>query len=100
MIEINQPDGSQLQVRLVGDEKFHYTTSEDGFLLLRNSSGIYEYAVESAAGAVVPSGVKAKSVGMRSAPEISMLLGMDGQKIINTTIQASMTPSVLPIPYL
>ena len=84
VVEVTQPDGSQLQIRLVGDEKFHYTTSEDGFLLLQNSSGIYEYAVESATGAVVPSGVRAKSVGMRSAPEISMLSGMDGRKIIES----------------
>lgn len=84
VIEITQPDGSQLKIRLVGDEKFHYTTSEDGLLLLQNSSGIYEYAVESAGGAVVPSGVKAKSIGMRSAPEISMLSGMDGWKIIES----------------
>ena len=93
VVEISQPDGSLLQVRLVGDEIFHYTTSEDGFLLLRNSVGIYEYAVESDAGRVVPSGVKAKSVSNRSVPEISMLSNLDAPKIIESFKKS---PSVAP----
>ena len=43
-IKVKQPDGSELTIRIYGDEWFHYTTTEDGYLLLQKKDGAYEYA--------------------------------------------------------
>lgn len=43
-IKVKQPDGSELTIRIYGDEWFHYTTTDDGYLLLQKKDGAYEYA--------------------------------------------------------
>ena len=43
---VTQSDGTTLTLRLVGDEFFHYNTTADGYTVLRNSVGSYEYAVK------------------------------------------------------
>ena len=53
-IETVQPDGDTLVIRLHGDERRHYATTEDGFLIRTNSKGYYCYAVEGKDGAIVP----------------------------------------------
>jgi hypothetical protein len=35
-VTITQPDGSELTIRMRGDEFFKYRTTEDGFLIKRN----------------------------------------------------------------
>jgi M6 family metalloprotease-like protein len=37
-------DGSSLTIQQRGDENFHYTLSEDGYLLLKNDKGTYFFA--------------------------------------------------------
>lgn len=90
IIKVDQPDGSVLSIRLIGDEKVRYTLSEDGFLLLQNPEGFYEYAVQNSDRGVVTSGVRATDKAIRSSGEISflsnidknaMLQGIDIQKI-------------------
>ena len=39
-----QPNGDTLMIRLVGDERFHYTTTVDGYLIAKNRKGYYCYA--------------------------------------------------------
>ena len=43
-IKVKQPDGSELTIRIYGDEWFHYTTTDDGYLLQQQPNGVYEYA--------------------------------------------------------
>ncbi|MCI6893905.1 MAG: M6 family metalloprotease domain-containing protein [Bacteroidales bacterium] len=40
-----QPDGTSLTVRLIGDEYLHYSTTDDGYTILKNNEGYYVYAV-------------------------------------------------------
>lgn len=42
-ITITQPDGSQLTIRLHGDESFHYTTTQDGYLIRKDVDGFFKY---------------------------------------------------------
>ncbi|MBQ5750597.1 MAG: hypothetical protein IIV86_04640, partial [Bacteroidaceae bacterium] len=42
-ITITQPDGSQLTIRLYGDESFHYTTTQDGYLIRKDVDGYFKY---------------------------------------------------------
>lgn len=46
LIESKQPDGSVVQIRVMGDEHFHYTVSEDSELIARDSLGFWNYADE------------------------------------------------------
>ena len=43
-IQVTQPDGTTLTVTLHGDEFFHFTTTIDGYTILKNASGYYTYA--------------------------------------------------------
>lgn len=46
LIESKQPDGSVVQIRVMGNEHFHYTVSEDSELIARDSLGYWNYADE------------------------------------------------------
>ena len=39
-----QPNGDTITIRLVGDERFHYTTTVDGILIAKNDKGYFCYA--------------------------------------------------------
>lgn len=41
---VTQPDGSQLKIRVIGDEYLHFTTDEEGHLLCKDAAGFYTYA--------------------------------------------------------
>jgi hypothetical protein len=43
-IEIIQPNGEKLTIRLHGDEWKHFTTTTDGFAIIQNKKGFYCYA--------------------------------------------------------
>ena len=43
-VTITQPDGTTLTVILKGDEFHHYHTTEDGFLIVKDKEGIFNYA--------------------------------------------------------
>ena len=40
-IQVTQPDGSKLTLVLHGDEFIHYTTTLDGYTVLKNQAGYY-----------------------------------------------------------
>ncbi len=42
--KLRQPDGTYITLRLVGDEFNHYTTTDDGYTVLKSASGYYVYA--------------------------------------------------------
>ena len=41
---VTQPDGTRLTLTLHGDEFFHFTTTIDGYTVMKNASGYYTYA--------------------------------------------------------
>ncbi len=41
---VTQPDGTKLTLVLHGDEFFHYTTTIDGYTVVKNEAGFYTYA--------------------------------------------------------
>lgn len=58
-IEVKQPDGTVLKVKQHGDEWFNWTATTDGYRIVRNSLGVFEYAAINRVGKVVASGKKA-----------------------------------------
>lgn len=57
---LEQPDGSKITLRALGNEAIHYLETEDGFTLLKNKDGFFEYATIDDAGNLTTSGVVAR----------------------------------------
>ena len=45
-LEITQPDGTTIMVYLRGDEHAHYHTTEDNFLVKKDTDGFYKYLIQ------------------------------------------------------
>lgn len=70
VLTVTQPDGTTMEIRLYGDEFYHYATTTDGCLVTENGEGVYEYAhFDSTSGQIRPLGVKAHSAAFRTAGE-------------------------------
>jgi M6 family metalloprotease-like protein len=76
-VEVTQPDGSTLVIRLHGDEFFHYTTTEDGFMVVKNAQNFYVYAQVSQLGQVLPTALIARNSNARSAADAVFLKSID-----------------------
>ena len=72
-VKVKQPDGSMLLVHGQGNEQNHITITEDGFTVVRNESGAYEYARLGRKGILVPSGITARNPGGRTQSEQNYL---------------------------
>ncbi len=68
-IEIRQPDGTVLNVRLRGDEFHHFAETEDGYLLIKDTKGVYNYATTDYDGKLKDTKVKARNVNERNSTE-------------------------------
>lgn len=66
---VKNPDGSMMVIRKVGNEKLHYTVSEDDDLVVQDSLGFWNYADESGK----PTGVRAHRRGDRGKDEQKFL---------------------------
>ena len=64
--EITQPDGTKLTVVKMGDEHLKWAQTVDGYSILKNSIGIYEYTTLDQNNNMILSGVKAKNFKERS----------------------------------
>jgi len=70
-ITVTQPDGTSLQLKLVGDEFYHFNTTVDGYTIL-NVNGKWEYA-QKVGDRVTPSGLIAHDPETRNAQEQQLL---------------------------
>lgn len=66
LMTVIQPDGSEVKVRLMGDERHHYYLSEDGYLLA-NEEGFFYYADADSEGRVMRSDFKLSASGQAPA---------------------------------
>lgn len=72
-ISYKQPDGSTLTITLKGDEHVKWAISEDGYTLLRDKKGYFEYANTDGRGYLVPSGRIARDVAKRTVNDVNFL---------------------------
>lgn len=72
---IKQKDGSEITIINRGDEFFHWVETSDGYTLLKNKEGIYEYAKFDQNKDLVLSGIKAKNIDKRNSIEKRFLNG-------------------------
>ena len=72
-VEIVQSDGTKVTIINKGDERLKWAQTVDGYSIVRNSKGIYEYAMLSTTMDMIPSGVQAKNIPERSNSDIQFL---------------------------
>ncbi|MEI7504606.1 MAG: hypothetical protein WCJ61_15115, partial [Paludibacter sp.] len=68
-ITITQPDGTELTIRLHGDEHFNYKTTLDGYTLVPNNENVMTYAQMDANGLLYSSNIKAHNSNKRLTNE-------------------------------
>jgi len=73
---VTMPDGTSLNVRLVGDEFFHQYFTEDGFPLVQDN-GFFYYADLTADGQLINSRIVASPASDRSAEARSFVAGIE-----------------------
>ena len=69
---VTQPDGTTLTVVLHGDEFYHFTTTTDGYTVVKDAAGYYNYAILDG-DQLVSSGRQAKDLIHRNAGDRSFL---------------------------
>lgn len=94
---VTQPDGTQLTIRLQGDEFHHYRTSEDGYLLKANTKGFLTYASTNANGEIVESDFIARNVTKRSAVEAQFLKTVNQAALLQKEESAPMKANMLRV---
>lgn len=88
--KVTQPDGSTLTIRLVGDEFLHYSTTDDGYTIVKNSDGFYVYATEDNGKLVATSHI-AQDAAVRSESAKRFLSGISrGVRPAMTTASKSL----------
>lgn len=70
-VSITQPDGTKLQLKLVGDEFYHFNTTIDGYTIV-NVNGKWEYAMKSG-NKLTSTGVLAHDPEVRNTQEQEFL---------------------------
>lgn len=76
-VNVTLPDGSQLTLRLVGDEFFHYKLTTDGYQVVQGSDGYYYYYTpQSASTRSANTGTRASNPSNRTSQEKSYLRGI------------------------
>lgn len=73
VVNLLQPDGSQVIGRMIGDEFFHYALSEDNYVLLSNDKGFYTYAVRDSSGNLKPGETIARNLTQRQKKDLDFL---------------------------
>ena len=67
------PDGSQITIQMRGGKSLNWAETLDGFTLLLNSDGFFEYATLNEIGDLIPSGVRVNDVSGRTRAEQDFL---------------------------
>ena len=74
-LTLTQPNGTSITVIGKGNLNNHWTETTDGYAIVRNSAGNYEYASKTN-GVLVPSGVLASNPLSRSSTETAYVSGL------------------------
>jgi len=72
-IEVSQPNGDKLTIRLHGDERYHFRTTLDGFVIVQDKNGFYCYAKIDKNGFYTPTKTVANNTENRTKKEIKFL---------------------------
>ncbi|MCM1079388.1 MAG: M6 family metalloprotease domain-containing protein [Bacteroidales bacterium] len=76
LLKMYQADGTEITVRLMGDEHHHFYLSEDGYLLVNDNETFY-YGNTDGNGNIISSGIAASQIGRRSKEAKQYLRNVD-----------------------
>lgn len=95
IIKVKQADGTVLSVRLHGDERVNFMTTDDGYpIMLNRQTGNYEYATLSGS-TLRTSGIVATDASMRTAQAKQFLVSYDKNTTLSAAKAKSMNANVL-----
>jgi len=86
-IEVSQPDSTVLTIHNHGDEWYNWTTTNDGYRIIKSAEGTFEYATQLKSGKITSSGIQASDPGKRTSAEKDFLsktsknIGISGEDI-------------------
>lgn len=92
IIEMEQPDGTPISVRLSGDERAHYTWSSDGYLLTLDSEGFYTIADTDATGVIKSTAIRAVNPADRLESDREALRKIDREAVVRA-ISSDLQPT-------
>lgn len=76
-VKVSQPDGSVVTLLLHGDEYLHFTTTDDGYSVVKNEQGAYVYAQLDDEGQLAPTAIVAHDAAERKVAELAYLQGVE-----------------------
>lgn len=100
-----QPDGSRITLHALGNEAVHYLETGDGYTVLDNGKGFYEYATVDGSGNLVLSGVIAKDGALNksgvphlrySKNQVDLLMQMHEQMAPGEELNKAANPKPFP----
>ncbi|HCT30467.1 MAG TPA: hypothetical protein DIW31_06980 [Bacteroidales bacterium] len=95
-VKVTQPDGTTITIIMQGDERLKWAKTLDGYTLLRNSKGVFEYAMLNSNGDLTPSGITVSDISNRNAEELKFLSGTQ-KGLLYSKSQVSMAKSIYAI---
>jgi M6 family metalloprotease-like protein len=72
-VNVTQSDGSVITVIMQGDEHLKWAKTLDGYTVVYNTSGDFEYGIINTSGDLVPSGIRAKNINARNVIDKNFL---------------------------
>ena len=96
LINFKQPDGKTIRIYMKGDEKVRWAETDDGYYILVNSHGFYEFAVMDSYGDMVTSGVIASNSEDRTN-QVQHFLSSVPKHIKYSATQISMSQQIWQI---
>jgi len=82
-VNITQPDGTVLTVRIHGDESFNYKTTLDGYPLITDKNDILTYALADSNGKLISTSMKATNIESRSTNEIRFIKKLNPEIVLS-----------------
>jgi len=76
-VDYQLPDGTTITIQLMGDEKVKWAETPDGYSILLNEEGFYEYAILNKNGDMERSGIRARNLVERDTDETRALNGIE-----------------------
>lgn len=98
LLTFTQPDGSTLQVRLLGDERAHFYVTDDNYPLLEDAQGRLCYAEIGADGVVKPSNVMARNSVRRVQSEKDLMARADASELCDRLMKQMRENSRIDLP--
>jgi len=93
LIQYKQANGKTVTIQLKGDERVKWALTEDGYTLMMNSKGNYEYAIQNEKGDLTLSGIEVNNAKSRTDAEKNLLAKVE-KGLYYSSSQLSWTKSI------